>query len=45
VALDALCSSANSMHDAIVDWYHTRLAQQVEAASVDEIIANWSDGD
>jgi nicotinamidase-related amidase len=45
VATDALCSSANSMHDAIIDWYHDRLAQQVEAASVDEIIANWSDGE
>jgi nicotinamidase-related amidase len=43
VATDALCSSANSMHDAIIDWYHDRLSQQVEAATVDEIISNWSD--
>jgi nicotinamidase-related amidase len=44
VATDALCSSANSMHDAIVDWYHERLAEQIETATVEEIICNWDKG-
>jgi nicotinamidase-related amidase len=41
VATDALCSSINETHDAIVDFYHERLSAQIEAAESDEILAAW----
>jgi nicotinamidase-related amidase len=41
VATDALCSSVNETHDALVDFYHERLSEQIEAANVDEIIEAW----
>jgi nicotinamidase-related amidase len=41
VATDALCSSMNETHDALVDFYHERLSEQIEAANVDEIIEAW----
>lgn len=43
VATGALCSSADQLHDALSTWYRTRLSEQIEAASVDEIVANWRD--
>jgi len=42
VATDALCSSVNDTHDAIIDFYHERLSEQIEAAGVDEIIDAWT---
>jgi nicotinamidase-related amidase len=42
VATDALCSSVNHTHDAIIDFYHERLSEQIEAAEVDEIIDAWT---
>jgi nicotinamidase-related amidase len=41
VATDALCSSVNDTHDAIIDFYQERLQEQIEAAEVAEIIENW----
>ena len=41
VATDALCSSVNDTHDAIIDFYHERLSEQIEAAEVEEIIDAW----
>jgi hypothetical protein len=32
---------ANDTHDALVDFYHERLAEQIEAAEVDEILDDW----
>ena len=41
VATDALCSSRNDTHDAIIDFFYERLNQQIEAAEVEEIIDAW----
>jgi nicotinamidase-related amidase len=41
VATDALCSSVNETHDALIDFYHERLSEQIEAAEVDEILDSW----
>ena len=42
VATDALCSSVNDTHDAIIAFYNERLQEQIEAAEVAEIIESWS---
>ncbi|GAA4478621.1 isochorismatase family cysteine hydrolase [Gluconacetobacter asukensis] len=42
IAIDALCSSSDSAHDASLRVYHTRYGQQVETAAADEILAAWS---
>lgn len=41
VATDALCSSIDRTHDAIVDFYEERLSAQIETATVDEINDAW----
>jgi len=41
VALDALCSSADETHDALMRVYHDRFGQQIEPAKVDAILAQW----
>lgn len=41
VATDALCSSVDETHDAVIDFYHERLSEQIEAAEVDEINDSW----
>lgn len=41
VATDALCSSVNHTHDAIIDFFHERLSLQIEAAEVAEIVDAW----
>jgi nicotinamidase-related amidase len=38
---DALCSSSDETHDALMTFYHRRLAQQVETAETAEIVENW----
>lgn len=42
VATDAVCSSADPTHDAMIDIYHSRFGFQIETAEVTEIIAAWS---
>ncbi|GAA4501614.1 cysteine hydrolase family protein [Gluconacetobacter tumulicola] len=42
IAIDVLCSSSDSAHDASPRVYHTRYGQQVETAAADEILAAWS---
>ncbi|MES2033099.1 MAG: cysteine hydrolase [Pseudomonadota bacterium] len=42
VATDALCSSANKTHEATLDIYNDRFGQQLETASVAEIIEAWA---
>lgn len=39
IAIDALCSSADSTHDAMLEIYHSRFGMQVEAVTVREILA------
>jgi len=41
VAEDALCSSSDESHDALIGLYHRRFGQQIETAEVEEILANW----
>ncbi|MCO6419421.1 cysteine hydrolase [Siccirubricoccus sp. KC 17139] len=41
VPTDAICSSSDRAHDALLTLYHERFGQQVEAARVEEILAAW----
>jgi nicotinamidase-related amidase len=41
VATDAICSSADETHDAMMTIYHSRFAEQVETATVDDILRGW----
>ena len=38
---DALCSSSDAMHDALLELYRHRYGRQVEVGSVDQILALW----
>jgi len=40
-ARDVICSSTNQTHDALLGLYQSRFRQQIETASVDEIIEAW----
>jgi nicotinamidase-related amidase len=39
--VDALCSSSDAMHDALLALYGGRFAQQVETTDTDTILSNW----
>ncbi|MEP9368948.1 isochorismatase family cysteine hydrolase [Xanthobacter sp. VNH20] len=41
LATDALCSSSDTTHDALMDLYSTRFSEQVEVASVQEVLEHW----
>lgn len=41
IATDALCSSTDDTHDAIIEFYCERLSSQIEAAETDEILDAW----
>jgi nicotinamidase-related amidase len=41
VVTDALCSSANSTHDALIDLYHQRYGEQIETVECDELLDGW----
>lgn len=38
---DALCSTSDSAHDALVDLFCTRFAAQVEATTTEELLRRW----
>ncbi|GAA2830794.1 nicotinamidase-related amidase [Aminobacter aminovorans] len=38
---DALCSSSDSTHDAIMELYHSRFSEQVEATTVQGVLDGW----
>ena len=42
LATDALCSSSDTTHDALLTLYRERFAQQIEAADAATILANWN---
>lgn len=42
VATDALCSSVDATHDTVIELFHQRLTEQIEAAEVTEIVESWS---
>lgn len=41
LATDGICSSVDRTHDALMELYHSRFSQQVEAATTDEILDRW----
>jgi nicotinamidase-related amidase len=43
VATDGLCSSSDQTHDASLTLYHSRFGQQVETATSEQILSNWTD--
>lgn len=38
---DAVCSSSDPTHDALMELYRTRFSEQVEAASTEEVLRSW----
>lgn len=38
---DAICSSVDQTHDALMELYCSRFSEQVEAVSVSELLENW----
>jgi nicotinamidase-related amidase len=43
VASDAVCSSADQTHDAVLTLFRSRLGQQIETATAGQILAAWHD--
>jgi nicotinamidase-related amidase len=41
VATDALCSSTDETHDAMMTLYHNRYGQQVETVTTNTVLENW----
>ena len=44
VVTDALCSSSDEAHDAMMTVYHQRYGQQVETVSTETLLREWSHG-
>ena len=42
VVTDALCSSSDETHDALIGLYRDRYGQQVETAQSEEVLAGWT---
>lgn len=42
LASDAVCSSSDQAHDALLTLYRNRFAQQIETASSATILASWA---
>ncbi len=42
LAADALCSSCDATHDALLTLYRERFAQQIETADAATVLANWN---
>jgi nicotinamidase-related amidase len=42
VVADAVCSSSDAAHDALIALYHERYSQQIEIAPCDEVLDAWS---
>jgi nicotinamidase-related amidase len=42
VATDALCSSSDETHDAMMTLYHNRYGQQVETVTTNTILDSWN---
>ena len=38
---DGVCSSSDEGHDALLQLYHRRFSEQIETASVEEILSKW----
>lgn len=44
VVRDAVCSSSDEAHDALLDLYHKRFDVQIESADAEEIMRAWTPG-
>nr|WP_310353309.1 cysteine hydrolase [Methylobacterium sp. BE186] len=42
VVTDALCSSSDEAHDALLTLYRSRYGQQVETVTTETVLANWT---
>jgi nicotinamidase-related amidase len=42
IVRDAVCSSSDEGHDALMEVYHSRFSEQIETANADEILDAWS---
>jgi nicotinamidase-related amidase len=42
VVRDAICSSSDEGHDALLRVYHRRYSEQIETADADEVLRRWS---
>ncbi|MBV8184321.1 MAG: cysteine hydrolase [Hyphomicrobiales bacterium] len=42
IATDALCSSSDETHDALLKLYEMRFSEQVEAVTTEVILSNWA---
>lgn len=38
---DAVCGSADETHDALMEVYHSRFSEQIEAVTMQEILESW----
>jgi nicotinamidase-related amidase len=41
IPVDALCSSSDEMHDALLALYRTRFSCQIETADTDDLLTHW----
>lgn len=41
VVSDAICGSADQTHDALMTFYHSRFSEQMEIATMEEVLAEW----
>jgi nicotinamidase-related amidase len=42
IPTDALCSSSDHTHDAMLTLYRERYGQQVEAVTADQLLGSWT---
>ena len=42
IVRDAICSSSDEGHDALMEVYHSRFSEQIETTNADEILDAWS---
>lgn len=42
IVTDALCSSSDTAHDALLTLYRSRYGQQVETVTTDSVLQNWN---
>ena len=41
IVRDAICSSSDKGHEALMEVYHSRFSEQIETADADEILTAW----
>jgi nicotinamidase-related amidase len=42
VVTDAVCSSVDKTHDALMELYRTRFSEQIEAVTLEEVLSSWA---